>query len=138
MSGTLILEGQTLQFDASFKDDGEPPVYGMVGNMRTLMNPGRTGHPEVFCFQGQFFFKNGELCTKAEDVDWIGEPHRSQALQFVDRLARKPVKRGEAPRRVKLPRRLKVQTRGEVLGGRKVALDVGPVDAELERAGRAT
>lgn len=132
MSGTLILEGQTLQFDASFKDDGEPPVYAMVGNQRTLMNPGQRGHNEVFRFEGQFFFKNGELCAKAEDVDWISEPYRTEALAFVASLQAKPEKPGTV-RRVKLPRRLKVQARGEVLGGQKVGLDMAAIDRETER-----
>lgn len=130
MSGTLVLEGKTLQFDASFKDDGEPPVYGMVGNMRTLMNPGQAGHPEVFCYQGQYFFKNGELCAKPEDVDWIGEPYRSEALAFVASLQRRP----NAPRTVKLPKRLRVQTRGEVLGGRRQPLDVSQIDPDAGEA----
>lgn len=138
---TLVLEGKTLNVDASFKDDGEPPVYGVVGNQRTLLNPGKAGHNEVFCYEGQYFFKNGELCTKPEDVDWIGEPFRTEALAFVEQLRAKPApkdRRGnELPRRVKVPRRIRLQTRGEVLGGKKVTLDVSSVDREVQRLEKA-
>lgn len=134
---TLVLEGLTLQVEASFKDDGQPPEYGMSGRSRVLLQEGHPGHPEVFYCQGQFFFGNGELVTKEEQIDWISEPYRTMALQFLADQAKKPQPKA-GPARVKLPKRVKLQTRGEVLGGRKVELDPGLVDqaqARLQKQG---
>lgn len=140
MSQVLVLDGQTLQCDASFKDDGEPPIYGMMGNQKALLSPGKPGHAEVFFLAGdpeqnradQFFFKNGQLVTDEKDLEWISEPFRTLGLQFLAaqraeqaravteaEAAARPVQ----PMRIKLPKRLKVQTRGEVLGGARVSVN---------------
>lgn len=86
MSQVLFLgKGKYITIDRSWADAGKPVRYGLVGGQMVQLTDGTKPHPEILMAGREFFYKNGEPVTKAEDVDWIEEPYRTQALNYVQK-----------------------------------------------------
>jgi hypothetical protein len=80
-----------LTVDVSFADGGEPARYGQVGGQTVLLNRGTKQKPEVFRIGGgQYVYKNGQPVSNVEDVDYLPEPFRAEAIKFVN-VEKKPV-----------------------------------------------
>src|SRR5690349_16931096 len=109
MAQVLFLgKGKYITIDRSWADAGKPSRYGLVGGQMVQLTDGTKPHPEILMAGKEFFYKNGEPVTKVEDVDWIEEPYRSMAIQYVEKAnngAAKPIKAHESQVEAAAPKR---------------------------------
>lgn len=84
MSQILAIgQGKYLTVDRSWADGGRPGRYGLVGGQMVMLTEGTRPHPEILMIGKGFFYMNGEPVTKLEDVEYLEEPYRSQAEEFI-------------------------------------------------------
>lgn len=119
----VLVRGTTkFEVDDTFRDDGQPPVYGTQGGQRILLNEGTPPRPEVHRKGAAFFTADFKPVTDPVQVEHLPEPYRRQALKFIQKSggkAKLPPK--DDPRRVRDPRvshREVVLDGGQVLGTR--------------------
>ena len=107
MAQVLRLDkSRELLVDRTFYDMGKKADMVTVGGHRILVAAALPAKPMIHQRGTTFFYSNGEPVTKAEDVDWLPEPHLTVALAFVERakggavkksLARSAAKPGAKP-----------------------------------------
>lgn len=85
MGAILHLGGRRVEIDRIFTDGGSPPVFGMVGNQRMLIEPGHAARPMVLMRDGAFFTPDLEPVKDPDLVNWFPEPFRTRALAFVEK-----------------------------------------------------
>ena len=86
MAQVLRLDkSRELLVDRTFYDMGKKADMVTVGGHRILVAAALPAKPMIHQRGATFFYSDGEPVTKAEDVDWIPEPHRAAALAFVER-----------------------------------------------------
>ena len=97
MAQVLRLDkSRELLVDRTFYDMGKKADMVTVGGHRILVAAALPAKPMIHQRGATFFYSNGEPVTKAEDVDWIPEPHRTTALAFVERARGGVVKKSLA------------------------------------------
>lgn len=97
MAQVLRLDkSRELLVDRTFYDMGKKADMVTVGGHRILVAAALPAKPMIHQRGATFFYSDGEPVTKAEDVDWIPEPHRAQALAFVERAKSGAVKKSLA------------------------------------------
>jgi len=117
-----IGQGRYLRVDHSFADAGEPARYGMVGGRTVLLNDGSRQKPEIFMCDGGFFYKNGQPVENVDDIEYLPQPYRKLAIEFVnkDKKPAAPVaetkEAAAAPKRGRgRPKKSAVQTKAKVV-----------------------
>lgn len=86
MSQLLFLgEGKYLTIDQSFADSGKPVRYGLVGGQMVQLTDGIKPKPDILRIGKEYFYKNGAPVTKEADVENLPEPHKTQALAFINK-----------------------------------------------------
>lgn len=80
---------KTMIAERSWRDNGKDPEWAFVGGQKVKISEGSRPRPEIFQRGTDFFYKDGTPVTKVEDVDYLPEPYKTMAQEFVNGRADK-------------------------------------------------
>lgn len=85
--------GKFMTVEMSWRDGGKDAEWAMIGGQRIRITERVTAPPEIFMNPEGFFYKDGKPVSETKDVQYLPEPWRSKALEFI---GGKPEKLSEA------------------------------------------
>ena len=90
----MVGENRWITIDRKFVDFGTPAKMGNVGGHVIEIASAVAAKPEILQRGSEFFHSNLEPVTDPEDVSYLPEPYRGQALKFIASRAKstKPLK----------------------------------------------
>lgn len=75
--------------ERSWADNGKEPEWAMVGGQKVKLSDGARSRREIFQNGTEFFYKDGKPVTQVEDVDYLPEPFKTMAIEFVTKRSAK-------------------------------------------------
>lgn len=92
MAQNLILgEKKTITVDRIFADNGQDAEYVLQGGKRVRVSEGTRRRPTILQRGKEFFYYDASPVTNVDDVDYLPEPYRTQAIEFVQKGKAKPL-----------------------------------------------
>jgi hypothetical protein len=83
--------GKYMHVTRSFRDGGRDAEWAMVGGQRIRIADAVRALPEIFQNADGFFYKDGSPVVRTEDVAYLPEPYKTQAVKWIEKGKTKPV-----------------------------------------------